>query len=116
MELNAYYNDRGVKKYNGFYLSEHTATLDKERNNRYATIAGKDEMSPEQLYEVIDYALFKSKEVSIQLNMKDIEGDFLPDVCGVIDGYDEVNLYVNQVAVPFNQIRHAMLLETKTWY
>ena len=30
-------------KYNGFYLSEHTASIEKDRNNRYAVIAGKED-------------------------------------------------------------------------
>ena len=116
MELNQYYEDRGMMKYNGFYLSEHTASLKKERDNFYAIIAGKDEMTVDQIYEVIDYALFKDQQVSIQVNIRDIEGNFMPDVCGFLEGYDETGLYLNKTRVPLEQIRHAMLLETTKWY
>ena len=116
MELNRYYEDRGMMKYNGFYLSEHTASIEKDRNNRYAVIAGKDEMAESDMYQLIEYALFKYQQVSIQLNMKDIEGDFLPDIFGFIEGYDETGLYINETKVPFDLIRHVMLIETTKWY
>lgn len=116
MELNSYYEDRGMMKYNGFYLSEHMASLEKDRNNRYAIIAGKDEMSVEQIYELIDYALFKDKQVSIQVNVRDIEGNFMPDVYGFLNGYDETGLYINDIRIPLEQIRHVMLIETTKWY
>ena len=99
MELNRYYEDRGMMKYNGFYLSEHTASIENDDTNRYAVIAGKDEMTAEEMYELIDYALFKYQQVSIQLNKKDIEGDFSPDIVGFIEGYDETGLYINNINV-----------------
>ena len=48
--------------------------------------------------------------------MKDIEGDFLPDIFGFIEGYDETGLYINETKVPFDLIRHVMLIETTKWY
>ena len=71
MELNSYYQDRGMMKYNGFYLSEHTSSLEKEKNNRYAVISGKDEMTLETIYEVIDYSFFNSilKEVPCPISV-----------------------------------------------
>ncbi|MFW8053374.1 hypothetical protein [Vagococcus fluvialis] len=116
MELNSYYQDRGMMKYNGFYLSEHTSSLEKEKNNRYAVISGKDEMTLETIYEVIDYSFFKNEQVSIQLNIKDIEGNFLPDVYGFIKGYDELGIYIDHMKIPLEQIRHIVILETTKWY
>lgn len=116
MELNQYYEDRGMMKYNGFYLSEHTASLKKEITNCYAIIAGKDEMTVDQIYELIDYALFKNQQVSIQVNIKDIGGNFMPDICGFLEGYDETGLYINHIRIPLEQIRHVMLLEATKWY
>lgn len=116
MELNNYYEDRGMMKYNGFYLSEHTSSLEKERNKRYGVITGKDEMSVESIYEVIDYSLFKHQQVSMQLNIKNSEGNFLPDIYGFIEGYDEANIYINKVKIPLEQIRHVLLVEISKWY
>ena len=70
----------------------------------------------EDIYEVIDYSFFKNEQVSIQLNIKDIEGNFLPDVYGFIKGYDELGIYIDHMKIPLEQIRHIVILETTKWY
>ena len=37
-------------------------------------------------------------------------------VIGFIEGYDETGLYINETKVPFDLIRHVMLIETTKWY
>ena len=76
IELNDYYEDRGIVKYNGFYLSEHTADINKASTERNKVIAGRDQMSMELIFEIVDFAIYKNKRISIQLNIKDIEGNF----------------------------------------
>jgi hypothetical protein len=89
IELNDYYKDRGIVKYNGFYLSEHTADINKTSTERNKVIAGRDQMSMELIFEIVDFAIYKNKRISIQLNIKDIEGNFLEDYIGIVSGYDE---------------------------
>lgn len=67
IELNDYYEDRGIVKYNGFYLSEHTADINTASIERNKVIAGRDQMSMELIFEIVDFAIYKNKRISIQL-------------------------------------------------
>ena len=116
MELNDYYHERGIVKYNGFYLSDHTSQMTKEENERNRVILGEEEMEEREIFETIDYALYKSLPVSIQLNLKDLEGNFLPNVSGELKGYNEASLYIDDYKMPLCQIRHIVLLERTKWY
>lgn len=116
IELNDYYEDRGIVKYNGFYLSEHTADINKASTERNKVIAGRDQMSMELIFEIVDFAIYKNKRISIQLNIKDIEGDFLEDYTGFVSGYGERFVYLDNVPIPITQIRSVIELDEKTWY
>ena len=116
MELNSYYQDRGMMKYFGFMLSEHNASMDKETAERYLVIHGKDEMDPEQIYDVLDYSIMKHEPVAIQLNIRDIEGNFLPDYEGFVRGYDDLRINVDGTFIPIGEIRHVELKQVERWF
>lgn len=117
MKLNDYYHDRGIVKYNGFFLSEHTADLNKEQKETNKVIAAKEQMSEELIFEIIDFAIFKNKKIAVQLNIKDIEGNFMDDVVGFIKGYDEDEIYLSEdMTVPLSQIRHVIEIENSVWF
>ena len=73
-------------------------------------------MSMELIFEIVDFAIYKNKRISIQLNIKDIEGDFLFDYTGFVSGYDERFVYLDNVPIPITQIRSVIELDEKTWY
>ncbi|MBO0477966.1 hypothetical protein DOK76_12910 [Vagococcus sp. DIV0080] len=116
IELNDYYHDRGIVKYNVFFLSEHTSGIEKTSSERNRVIADREKMSEELIFEIIDFSIYKNKKISIQLDIKDIEGNFLDDYVGFVSGYDEGFIYLDDVAVPITQIRNVLELETKSWY
>lgn len=116
MRLNDVYQDRGIVKYNGFFLSEHTTSLNNEQKETGKIIKGKEQMSETLIFEIIDFAIFKSKRISIQLNMKDIEGNFLEDIEGFVNGYDEENIYLDDIKVPLMQIRHVTEIKATNWF
>ncbi|WP_428749278.1 hypothetical protein [Vagococcus fluvialis] len=114
--MNDYYKDRGIVKYNGFYLSEHTADINKTSTERNKVIAGRDQMSMELIFEIVDFVIYKNKRISVQLNIKDIEGDFLEDYIGFVSGYDERFIYLDTIPIPITQIRSIIELDEKPWY
>ncbi|MFW3539820.1 hypothetical protein [Vagococcus fluvialis] len=116
IELNDYYKDRGIVKYNGFYLSEHTADINKTSTERNKVIAGRHQMSMELIFEIVDFVIYKNKRISIQLNIKDIEGNFLEDYTGFVSGYDERFVYLDNVPIPITQIRSVIELDENPWY
>lgn len=115
MKLNDVYQDRGIQKYSGFFLSEHTAELNKDITKNNKVVLGKEKMTEELIFEVIDFSIYKNTQVAIQLDIKDANGNFFEDISGHIEGYDEECIYLNEIGVPLNQIRHIVTKEASSW-
>ncbi|MGY3765625.1 hypothetical protein ACWOAH_03610 [Vagococcus vulneris] len=116
IKLNNYYYDRGIQKYNGFYLFEHMREVDVDQKIRDNLITAETEMTESDIFEIIDYSLYKDLEIIIQLNLRDMEGGYMPDIRGKLMGYDEDYLYIEDMTIQLNQIRHISLEEAKAWY
>lgn len=99
------YRDRGLLKYQGFFLSEHTATLSSDHTTRHTSIKGLPQLTEQEIQDVIEEALLKDRAVSIQLDETDLEGNFRPNVTGKLIGYDDVALYVGTTAIPYDTVR-----------
>ena len=60
------YQDRGMKKWQGFFLSDHTSTLRKDRQQKAMTYPKKVEMSAEEVSAVLFKAFSDHYQVSVQ--------------------------------------------------
>lgn len=91
------YYDRGMMKWAGYYLSDHTTELKKEQtlsHNKDQQTIGK-----QQTEDIIGEGLFHSfvnkKTVLIQLNRVDINGRPISRIAGVVVGYNETKVILN---------------------
>ena len=107
--FDSYYIDRGMMKWQGFYLSDHTSALKKEakqieeQNNRIAL----PKMAENKIFTIINQAILKNKKVSIQLNQIDSDGYIPPTMHGKIVGFKDKNIYFdNQQTLKLNNIRN----------
>ena len=117
MKLNQYYDDRGVKKYMGFYLSEHTRELELEKKEANRINFGLKTMTLTEVSEVIEIALTKDLPVLIQPNIKTIDGrGFNDNIVGKILGFSGDLIYVNELCISINLIRHIAISENVKWY
>ncbi|MGY3765381.1 hypothetical protein ACWOAH_02345 [Vagococcus vulneris] len=116
IRLNDYYKDRGIVKYQGFFLSEHTTSIMNEESDRNLEIFGKEQMSEEQIMELIERAIMKQQRISVQLNLKDMTGNFMEDISGMVLGYEDGTLYLDDAPIMISQIRHVEMEENKVWY
>lgn len=115
--LNNHYTDRGVKKYMGFYLSEHTRDLKKDKQTRNHINFGLEAMSFKEISEIIEISLLKNLPVLIQPNIVSVDGKgFSDNIIGEIVGFNGDLLYVDNVCISLNLIRHIHLLERTKWY
>ncbi|ANK60706.1 hypothetical protein [Loigolactobacillus backii] len=86
------YHDRGMLKWGGFFLSDHTKAL-----KRLALAEREIQPKPEQLPAEIASRLEKGwcKQCLIYIQQKVVQnGTYLPDVVGVVVGYDEANIFL----------------------
>lgn len=108
------YQDRKKLKWNGFFLSEHTAMVAKENKERANVILPKEKLTEEEIGSVLSEALVKGKSVAVQLD-KVVDDSYLPDIVGAVSGYDEMGIYVGSERVKFDEIRNVEFVSIKKW-
>lgn len=88
------YRDRGVVKWQGYYLSDHTAALKKQAKAEAKKYPAKVQQSLEEMSQLLGKAYANGQTVSIQLNDRDLNGNFLPDLVGKVIGYEDDRVYL----------------------
>lgn len=103
------YIDRGMIKWQGFYLSDHTSALNAEYEIKDKILQREvlPQMTVKEITDVINTAIVKNKTVKIQTNKCDSNGVFETPVVGRINGYVDDELYMNcKFRIEINEIRN----------
>lgn len=115
------YKDRGKMKWQGLMLSDHNAALKqmKEDSKKQYGVE-KEQMSTEEVSEVLYKAYVMKKPVAIQANVLK-NGRYYPDVKCTIKGYSRDNIYLQlkdgQVRkVSIYLIRNVEFMNPTEWY
>ena len=106
------YIDRGMIKWQGFYLSDHTSALNAEHEAQNKALHREipPQMTSEEITSVINQAIVKNRVVEIQTNKCDGNGIYDPPIIGKIKGYMENDLYIdNDCTVGISVIRHVSI-------
>lgn len=109
------YHDRGVMKWNGFYLSDHTEKIDNDTKERANINTAKEQMTAEAISEVLNAAMVKNRPVSIQKEERNAEGYYPDDIVGKILGSNELGIYVGKYKVHYDEIRHIEFYQKHKW-
>ncbi|MDT2759030.1 hypothetical protein [Enterococcus xiangfangensis] len=114
------YQDRGMAKWMGFYLSEHTAQMRTEKNKRNATRSIKPQMSAEEIAENLNMSYLNKALIEIQLAALNSEGEAFADIIGVVLGFDDTTIFLADAntkiqAIPNGSIRHVHLVKHPKW-
>ncbi|WP_265460435.1 hypothetical protein [Enterococcus sp. HY326] len=100
------YDDRGLLKYLGFYLSDHTAAPSEDLGARRKAIEVKPQSEEIEINEIIELAYLKDLYVSVQMSERNEANQFQEDVIGKIIGSDDLNIFIGKPPIPSGQIRH----------
>ncbi|MTV81635.1 hypothetical protein [Secundilactobacillus folii] len=101
------YRDRGVIKWQGYYLSDHTAALKKQAKQEAIKYPAKVQQSLEDMSEILSEAFGNGKTVSIQLNNRNANGEFSADIVGKVIGYEDDAVYLaGQDPISLTDMRH----------
>ncbi|MGC6769152.1 hypothetical protein [Enterococcus sp. LJL51] len=118
-DLNAFYfqeyKDRGMLKWQGMYLSEHTAELAKEQQKEQHIIKRKPTMTETEIQEILAAAYKYQQTIAVQLDMRDTENNYFEDITGIISGFDELGLYIDTTSIPYEAIHHVEIIPFKKW-
>lgn len=113
------YIDRGILKWQGMMLSDHTEAL-KKMKNEVSVIAGKDEMNAIEISRVLHRAYATNSPVAIQANILR-NGSFYKDVICKVAGYGGNRIHLNlkdgrTISCSLEEIRNIELLNPLDWY
>lgn len=104
------YQDRGMKKWQGFMLSDHIATLNRDKEEKARVYTEKDTMSEVEISQVLLQAFAKHKTVSAQLKEKTLDKKIQPDIVGIVKGYEEDKIIIGNSQVELNNINHIQII------
>jgi len=111
MFFDHYYHDRGKMKWQGFYLSDHTAAL----NHQADKLNHKNVLCKQQTDEEITKFLMQSYSynqiVKVQLNTLNTNNEPKDDLTGEILGYDDDLFYLdNNRSFRLGEVRHVEMV------
>ena len=100
------YQDRGMKKWQGFMLSDYTSTVSKIDKKHAQVYEKKKSMSLEAISEILMIAYANHRLVSVQLKQVDINDKFLPDIVGTVDVYQVDHVVISGEWIELEDINH----------
>ena len=100
------YQDRGMKKWQGFMLSDYTSTVSKIDKKRAKVYEKKKPMSLESISEILMIAYANHRSVSVQLKQVDTEDKLLPNIVGAVDGYQVDHVVIAGEWIELEDINH----------
>lgn len=100
------YQDRGMKKWQGFMLSDHIATLNRDKEEKAKVFSEKDTMSEAEISQILLQAFANNKVVSVQLKEKTLDKKIQPDIVGLVKGYDKDKIVIGDKEVELGNINH----------
>lgn len=103
------YQDRGMKKWQGFMLSDHIATLNRDKEEKTRVYSEKDAMSETEVSQVLLRAFANNKVVSVQLKEKTLDKKIQPDIVGLVKGYDGDKIVIGDTEVKLSNINNIQI-------
>ncbi len=101
------YHDRGMVKWQGFYLSDHTSALNKQTHQLNQKYSQRPQQSLATITEILASAYNKKKAVTIQLKEVDQNDMNLPDITTLIHGYNDNDIVIDSNNfIALNDIRN----------
>lgn len=105
------YQDRGMKKWQGLMLSDHTVAINRSKQQIAKIYQKKPTMSEEQSSELLMTAYANHRQVAVQLKELDIEGHIQPDIVGWVEGYHVDEIMISDSWVELSNINNVDVIE-----
>ncbi|WP_228469170.1 hypothetical protein [Listeria seeligeri] len=112
------YQDRGIKKWQGFFLSEHNEQMDQQQDS--TKLKWRKTMSSECIESVLSTAITHQSTLVIQKKPLNDDAFPEPDVVGKIAGVEEELIYIRTatevISVPLFSILNVEERTVEKWY
>ena len=109
------FKDRGMLKWGGFLLAEHSSRNETECEKRNQFYPPKPLMYEDEINAVIQEAILYNKSVSVQEKTVNVDGFHPADITGKILGGENGELYIGNMHIAYEEIRHISCSEFRKW-
>ncbi|WP_337090307.1 hypothetical protein [Leuconostoc pseudomesenteroides] len=99
------YRERGKVKWNGYFLSDHTSALKREAQTQNSVPVKLPSMSLTACQNILRHASANYEFVTVQKNIENTDGNLVPNVTGLVDGFSDLGVYVQETYIAFENIR-----------
>ena len=114
-KFNERYVDRGVVKWMGMFLSEHTASIQSDKNKRSFIVKKKEQMNETDIYSILNEAITNNSMIIIQAEEINTDGNYQEDLIGWIEGYEDSYIYLSGNKIALESIRNIQLYSQLKW-
>ncbi|CRH18748.1 conserved hypothetical protein [Carnobacterium maltaromaticum] len=113
--FNERYVDRGVVKWMGMFLSEHTASIQRDKKKRSFIVEKKEQMNENDIYSILNEAITNNSMIIIQVEEINTDGNYQEDLIGWIEGYEDSYIYLSGNKIALESIRNIQLYSQLKW-
>ncbi len=105
------YQDRGMKKWAGFFPSDHTAKINHAKAKRSIVYPKRSEMTQEEISMILFKAFSNHYQVRIQLKRLNENGNLSADIIGFVEGYNgESTIVISGTWIDLDEINHVDII------
>ena len=105
------YTDRGMRKWQGYYLSDHTAALKKQAQTEHLTYPPLSLQDQAYIRMILLRAYAEGQSVTIQIDLQTPDGQMLPPITGKVGGVTDSDVvHVGDQNISIRMIRHIDLI------
>jgi hypothetical protein len=106
LDFFANYHDRKMKKWQGFFLSDHTQAIICNQSKRKVRYTLRKEMSQEEIGMQLLRAYSNHRRVHIQVKIIDSNDQLSADITGIVEGYNAEVIIVDGQQVKLDDINN----------
>ncbi|EFH30042.1 hypothetical protein BFX48_07280 [Lactobacillus jensenii] len=103
------YQDRGMKKWTGFLLSDHTAQIAKSQKSESNSL--KSSLKLEEIKAILSTAILEGKIVQVQVKAVDLDGVPLPEIRGHVEAWDDNQVVINRQIINLSEINYLEIVK-----
>lgn len=104
------YHDRGMQKWGGFFLSDHTVQINKDNQKANTFYRKEAEMDLQEISRIFFKAFSNHYKIRLQLKDRNYNNEFKRDITGFVDGYHDSQIIVSGYAIELEDINHVEIL------
>lgn len=104
------YHERGMQKWGGFFLSDHTVQINKDNQKANTTYKKETEMDLEEISKILFKSFSNHYQIRLQLKNRNYNNEFRKDITGFVDGYHNSQIIISGYAVEIEDINHVEIL------